>query len=419
MNRNLTISCVQDKKFKKDLEALRGLVAIIVVVHHVFVYDFYLDPYFSPERILFMDTLGHFAVLIFFVLSGYVIGLSSERLIKWELIKLYLRKRFIRLYPIYLISLCFALIVSNKTYGLVTIIHNVLFTQVWFDKIIWENNPLWSLHYEVIFYIIFIPISLFNIKPVLVFFITIIVSFLSFFYVDYIGFPALTSYSVGFTFWSAGFLLSFYSKGQKIDIKYTKLICSIFLLISLSYFNVMTTIWNKIELFSFGYQLRHHNVYWPKIMNKLVDFSYLPYAILILSWYIGFSLKFKKIIEYFLLFLPSLTFLYLYRNQHLISYFVIPGFLYIVSILFYFNRSAWVEKVSEMIINKSVLLGGISYGIYILHFPLLVLFSRIELFSGTVYSYIGRFVFFVITILFISYLAEKKIQPYVVRYFKN
>src|SRR6476646_6648538 len=73
------------------LDGLRGLAALVVVFHHVLLTwpgwaNAYLGSHgnalaYSPLHVV-LD--GTFAVYVFFVLSGYVLTLQSERLSRWR-----------------------------------------------------------------------------------------------------------------------------------------------------------------------------------------------------------------------------------------------------------------------------------------------------------------------------------------------
>lgn len=64
------------KKISKNLEYYRGLAAFLVVLVHV--NQWYVIPFFGVEHasVAVAQNVGHFSVLIFFALSGYVISHS-------------------------------------------------------------------------------------------------------------------------------------------------------------------------------------------------------------------------------------------------------------------------------------------------------------------------------------------------------
>jgi peptidoglycan/LPS O-acetylase OafA/YrhL len=80
----------------QTLDALRGVAALVVVVHHN-------HPMFTwrPHH-------GYLAVDLFFVLSGFVLSYAyQDRLDRgWPTIK-FLRARLVRLAPLYLLALLF------------------------------------------------------------------------------------------------------------------------------------------------------------------------------------------------------------------------------------------------------------------------------------------------------------------------
>ena len=56
-------------------------------------------------------------------------------------------------------------------------------------------------------------------------------------------------------------------------------------------------------------------------------------------------------------------------------------------------------------------LGSISYGVYIVHFPILLLFGRVSTFSGNLFFYSFRIILYISVTLFSAWVLEKKIQP--------
>ncbi len=145
------------------LEALRGATAFYVFIHHA-----HLLPNQGIGRIFYF---GQEAVILFFLLSGFVICYSSSRQkVDW---KIYLLNRAKRIYPIFLVALilayCSQSLIEGRWLGLdgIQLMGNVFMLQdvsalkrgVWFDTY-YGNSPLWSLSYEWWFYLLFIPLGL-------------------------------------------------------------------------------------------------------------------------------------------------------------------------------------------------------------------------------------------------------------------
>lgn len=182
----------------KILDALRGLAALYVVIHHCrwllwegFEKGYSLHPEtYSTANKLIMYLLAGFkfgneAVLFFFVLSGFVIHYSVSRRIdkagKFDALD-YLYRRVKRIYPPLLIAivLTFALdrwgmhlqlpvYFSQTPYpsinenihpdlGFTTLLGNLFFVQKIYTPVWGTDGALWSLMYEWWFYILYIPL---------------------------------------------------------------------------------------------------------------------------------------------------------------------------------------------------------------------------------------------------------------------
>jgi peptidoglycan/LPS O-acetylase OafA/YrhL len=143
---------------------LRGFAAIVVVWHHFTVHQNRLDPHYNPSGIFAFNTLGHLSVLIFFVLSGYVIGRVHLLPLSRQDIVPYIKKRFLRIYPIYAVTTLLGLLVARINYPIVTVISNLTMTQSVILPVTFENIPTWSLNLEIVFYLLFIPLSYFRLN---------------------------------------------------------------------------------------------------------------------------------------------------------------------------------------------------------------------------------------------------------------
>jgi len=136
------------------LDGIRGVAALFVLMRHTL--EFW-D--FSVYR-------SYLAVDIFFILSGFVISNAYAKKMETGVLPLkgFFLVRIIRLYPVYLISLCFAIplylyamteqatpLTSLETMGLVTL--SLLFlpgVTVPGGLLFPINGPYWSLHFELI-----------------------------------------------------------------------------------------------------------------------------------------------------------------------------------------------------------------------------------------------------------------------------
>ncbi|MDB5011047.1 MAG: acyltransferase [Mucilaginibacter sp.] len=151
------------KKKLSKLEAMRGFAAVYVVLHHVFRKGLHI----GVRDFSFLFRFGQEAVILFFLLSGFVIQYSYT-LSKDKSFKAFFLKRFFRVYiPLVIVFIANYLIISIAKHALVvinwpTLAGNILMLQDAASlkpNVICSpflgNTPLWSLSYEWWFYVIF------------------------------------------------------------------------------------------------------------------------------------------------------------------------------------------------------------------------------------------------------------------------
>lgn len=146
-----------------SLQAGRAIAALLVVLYHNSLYIFALDKYWGFDPAYGLFNFGHAGVQFFFVLSGFIIfyihgkdiGLPSRFLA-------FVRKRFIRIYPIYWLVLAAIIPVYflAPSFGfayhrsIVTILSSIVL--VYFDESLRSEIAVaWTLYHEMLFYFIF------------------------------------------------------------------------------------------------------------------------------------------------------------------------------------------------------------------------------------------------------------------------
>ena len=408
-------------KFEKNLEALRGLAAFVVLLHHGLA-PYYLDPHFRPSGIFTYDPPGHDSVILFFILSGFVIGLTNKGYLTLATVGAYIKKRLVRIYPIYFISVLFALGVSAFKYRLVTILLNMAFLQIVAATVITENSPIWTLHYEIVFYLMFIPFSLFRLGPKILALILTVIGFLNYFVQDIFYSPLLSTYLFGFTFWLLGIVISNNFKTKRPSISYPLLVSQLLLFMSLNYMNPIETLLRKATIMLFHHQLSFSeaSVWYNKI--NIYDYALVPYAFVCILVFINASFQYRGSILRLLQLLPVLHLVYIFKNRHdadLINPFIIPVGLYIISTLIFFSRKYISSWSGNGLIEALVRVGSISYGLYIIHYPFLYIFNRIEVFSGTPFTYVVRLMIFILIVFLGAYFLEKRFQQLVIRFVRT
>ena len=146
------------------LEGLRGGCALLVFAAHLFLPIPVLDPVWTPSGRFSWFSLGYPAVLMFFVLSGYVIGMVTTRPATTAAGRHYLLHRAARRLPVntFVVLICWLLLVHPGTR---TVLGNLAFLENYdaYPGIgnipVLQNNPnLWSLNYEAVYYLGFIAL---------------------------------------------------------------------------------------------------------------------------------------------------------------------------------------------------------------------------------------------------------------------
>ena len=137
-----------------ELDSLRGIAAISVMYFH---YSSYFRPKLDYDFSSQLDfKYGHHGVELFFIISGFVIFMSLERI---KSVNDFLYKRFLRLYPTYWICLGITLTFSlNASYFEFTVkekVLNFLMFQGFFG-IRNIDGSYWSLVPELFFYVLMI-----------------------------------------------------------------------------------------------------------------------------------------------------------------------------------------------------------------------------------------------------------------------
>jgi peptidoglycan/LPS O-acetylase OafA/YrhL len=386
------------RKFNRNIEMLRGFAALMVVFAHIIYHHKYFDSQYFPNSIQKFQPSGHFAVLIFFVLSGYVIGISHEKRLNLKMSMNYLKKRLIRIYPIYAVSIILVLLISKYNYGFSKIFANATLTQNIFQDVFWENNPAWSLNFEFIFYLVFIPISYFQFKslPVLLLFLFFGI-LCTYFPLN----PIFTAYFIGFSFWLCGL---FIARNFDVSISKFRIIPFLFYILALGnilqYNNFFTKVLSIIRN-----PLIKIKSSWYQTIIGISDIIYLPFCFFLIIYFSQASFKFKKQIFLLLQLIPVYMIILFLKNDYNNSSVNIGILFYLIAII-----SNYIRVPEHILIEVGLWLGGISYSLYIVHFPLLCLFGRMEITNDNGLTYTIRVVIYLIILISISYFLEIKMQ---------
>ena len=286
---------MQKNKLEK-LEAIRGFAALYVVLFHTFPQK--IDLLGINVGILF--RFGSEAVIVFFVLSGFVIKYSFEKS-KDKSFKKYFTRRFIRLYiPLIFIFVLGYLIKSYSEGSLADpewsyLLSNILMLQ---DVISQKpnviappymgNGVLWSLSYEWWFYMFFfiVVVNISNEKLNKWINVVVIVSAITYLFYPFIVNRLVMYFAI---WWTGARFADIYLKGGNITYRammpYTYVLLTITAILGLNfYLNYSYTKIYSYPLVAFPFiELRHF------IFTIMLLFTSIAWKNL--NW-IGFNLIF-------------------------------------------------------------------------------------------------------------------------------
>ncbi|WP_262497485.1 acyltransferase family protein [Mucilaginibacter gotjawali] len=146
----------------KSLTGIRGLAAVYVIIFHWYVVLFHKKPQLINHYLSVLIGHGYLSVDLFFVLSGFLLSLTSSASFNNHLFihdyKAFMYKRFCRIFPLYIVAtlLYFFLFHFGEVESLIV---NLTLLQGVFS---FSNNSLispgWSLTNEWVIYF-FLPLA--------------------------------------------------------------------------------------------------------------------------------------------------------------------------------------------------------------------------------------------------------------------
>lgn len=393
---------LQRQQYNIAIEQYRGLCALLVLAAHGTVHtDLLVNNFKWPEYVWYFNS-GYLSVLVFFCISGYVIGLTND---KQQLkIKPYLKQRLIRLYPIYIIAIILCMIVARGA-SLLTVTGNLLFLQndseYGFFKIpVFVNYASWSLNYEVVYYLLFIPLFLFRPKLWKLFLTLIILSLALMYCNERLIF--LANYITGFFFWGLGLCLVWnVFKTDISEVAPLPLLSMAMLHLCQNHLGLGNIILHVLGIFP------HTNINW------LFDLPFCLMIMAILTCKESSFLRLNKLVCYLL---PALIFVYLGANRRLfenIRWPICMGF-WLLSLLFY-----WERRISSFLMNKLTFVGSISYGLYLLHIPVAYLIKTTIFIKDQRTEILLKYTLWISLTFILSYVLERKLQPAIKQYLIN
>jgi peptidoglycan/LPS O-acetylase OafA/YrhL len=382
---------------KLYLEFVRGTAALIVLMYHFIE----MHPVGAGPKHHYLSNWGTDAVIIFFILSGLVINISQTHNPKSR--REFIANRLLRIYPQLAAGIALGLAVMYVTWAampsITTVLGNLLMISALKDYMnnivpcIESNSPIWSLSYEMFFYLMFaLVIGRFQKKAIVAWFL-ISLAVMPLYY------SSLSTGAWGYIFgviafssiWLAGYFAYEYRNYFYAD-KYAALF-SVGALPLISRMHLSANYYDPVKYLLFA-----------------------VFAVPFFRYCLQIPAKGKKINLYYMV-LPYMAILYIVFEQPYITFtnFVLYGGLpiglmaagYAITVL------KLKERVTDFINNTGNLLGKYSYSIYISHYPVLF-------FCAAVFHNVLLYALVSLPCVFlISYSLENYLQPAAVNLFKK
>ncbi len=378
---------------KLYLEFFRGTASVFIFGWHIAFYA----PTGHPTQLT--AYWGMDALMIFFMLSGIVINLTESRKPKPAIA--FLKNRFIRIYPLFIAGMLlafFALFVTHRPFPSVkTSVGNFFMVSTMGDYMgyivpsIQSNLAVWTLSFEMGFYVLFaLTIGRNQKRAVFYWFLIALASIpLYFLKVEKDVFFHIIAILAFSSIWLVGYYIYEYRSYFYADRNAAFFCLGILPLISRMHF---------------------------------IDNFYDPFKYFILSlfaipflWYClqlpqsGYKLKLiYLVIPHLAIVICALTIRYL-PLKNALAYSTLP-YVY-MGIGYLLHISKFKQRIIELINKSGAVLGKHSYALYITHFPIVFMFSLL------IHNVMLYVLITIPVVAVVTYLLENQVQPTIMRLF--
>jgi peptidoglycan/LPS O-acetylase OafA/YrhL len=392
------------RQFEYPVEGLRGIAALMVLYCHLLAPEIALDPGYVPSGLFWTIETGHAAVLFFFVLSGYVIGLTNAA-DGWSkgAARNYLWRRFVRLYPMYFLAVVLGYAVRPveswpDLLGNLLLLQNAAPYGSVEIPLLAGNTNLWSLNYELLYYLLFLVLwarprligAALAISVVLVVWFRLGGSVPQF----------LMSYAAGWIFWMAGLCLAWYAPSAR-DAREERAPWLSYLLLFIATAKLLPAFYIAQRFLGEGAEEGWVGFY------KL---DFVPICLACLAAAAGRRAAWVTAVRWIAVGWPAVYVLWRIARGHFLQNegLIIPELMVVVAV----GLLWW--RTSNAVLVKMAWIGGISYGIYIFQRPVQwLLLDHVGWLTGTWWTFALRFVMAVALTFVVAWVVEKRLQPLV------
>ena len=379
---------------KLYLEFVRGAAAVTVLIYHCIE----LHPTASNTRHYYFSNWGTDAVMVFFILSGLVINLSQTKNPKSK--AAFLFNRLLRLLPQFFIGILMAIAALLLTRSFIpndkVIAGNIFMLstlQGFIVPCLVSNSPLWSLSFEVFFYLLFmLTIGRYQKKTLRLWFFAALSLFpLYYFKLElnvYGHLVAVLSFSA---IWLVGYYI--YQFRHRFYADVYAAVFSLGCLPLISRLHISTIYYDPLKYLIFTLFAVPFFRYCLQIPGEgcRIKLIYLLTPYLVLS-YIVFTQ-------------PYITF------TNWVLYSGLP--LLFMAFIKFIRLTKSTHKLKRLIDVTSAVTGKYSYSLYISHYPVLFVCAA---FFPRLWQYITVSMALVVII---AYLLESRFQPVIINLFEK
>jgi peptidoglycan/LPS O-acetylase OafA/YrhL len=398
LDRLAPAQCNAKAEYDANLEGLRGVLALLVALGHAFGIKNLLDPNYQPD--FYFLNIGHSVVLVFFVLSGYVSGLTNAQVFSKELVTNYLLKRCVRLMPIYYASIIITILITWGRLSWVEALGNSLFLQNFNSYFslqispIYGNTALWYLNYDVVYYVLFLGIWLWKPKSVITLTVCFFLSICGWYYQDFPQFIA--GYASGYVFWILGLITAWKLKPLQLNNKTFPWLSYLLLFFATSNFDTGKTILFRLGLLRENFSM----------VNLADIITILPLSTFLIIIIAQRHFKYIKMFEILCFMIPVGNILILLSMNRLFEVRWLPATIMTISALMLLR-----VKHPVSVLSFFAPLGKISYAFYVVHLPLMYLIQDNFPITGTPLSFFSRLIVWLSTVTILSIVLERYMQP--------
>jgi len=344
--------------------------------------------------------MGSVAVLIFFVLSGYVIGLTVKTSFSVPAARGYLGRRLVRLVPVNTAAVLISWALAPRTAGS-TVLGNLGFLENYNPYIFgWKvpvmaNNPsLWTLNFEMFYYLTFLVVWRFAPRTGWLF-CCLAVAMAGVLVLP--GFPQIVScYSSGALYWFAGLSIAWLASRDAGHGNWPSALLVAAVMWPLAPFWKLSAAWHIHDLSIFTLSIRRLDI--------------LPVSVWILLVLTGRARRWHLRLALFSLSVASLALIARFATHDFGDIGRNAFVAYAIAIGLAWLLVAWKPEPSLLVLLAP--LGLVSYGLYAFSLALQFgILGQPNLPRGTAWTYSLRFALLAALSFGIAWMVELRLQP--------